>query len=484
MFLPGTFSAAIQSLANGFLQSFDRWTLLLPTACLAFCLAVLFLPHGKFVIGGPRAKPEFRRVTWVAMMFAAGMGAGLVFWGSAEPLIHMASPPPDLDIAPNSDEARWKALAITQFHWSLHAWAIYGVAAIAVGMALSGKGPLLPSRPFGGLPHWARRGIDITALVAVLFGLVASLGQGVFQVGAGLATISDGKIPEGIVAQIPFLLLLTTAYLVSAWLGLRRGIAILSNVNIALALALALYVFIVGPTGAIVSAFVDSALSYSANFAELSFRLRPEGEARDWTRAWSLTYFLWWVAWTPFVGVFLARISRGRSLREFVIAAVFVPSAMTLLWFAILGGAALAVQQTGRDLGISDFDTATLAAYVLLDELPLTTLMQGMTIALVTIFLITSADSGAYVLAMFTEETSSPSAGGRVFWGLVLAALTAAAILSEDGQSATRAMAVAGAIPLTFLLAAQGGVAGWRLFGPQSLASAITSSRERPDRAK
>lgn len=464
LLFPKAFSAGAQGVAGWFLVSFDLWTLLLPSACLLLCLVLLVHPAGRTVIGGEEAAPEFRFVTWAAMMFAAGMGAGLVFWGAAEPLILFVSPPPGSGIGPETAEARSQALAITQFHWALHAWAIYAVAAVAIGISQDFGQSVLPSRPFRLLPKPWRRGIDIVALIAVLFGLVASLGQGVFQVGAGIATVSGGAVPSAVITQISFLVLLTVAYLGSALLGLRRGIAILSNVNMVLALLLATYILVAGPTAASFATIGESFVSYLKALPQLSFDLRDEGAPRDWTRAWSLTYFLWWVAWTPFVGVFLARISRGRSVRSFMLAAVLIPSFATLVWFSVLGGAALSFQSAGTDLGVSDFATAPQATYRLLENLPLTTVMQSVTMILVAIFLVTSADSGAYVMAMFSEENRDPSQVGRLFWGGVLALLTGATVLSEGGQAATRALAVAGAIPLTFLLAAQGVAASWLLF--------------------
>ncbi|MEM6748054.1 MAG: BCCT family transporter [Pseudomonadota bacterium] len=466
MLAPASFGAFMEGAAGLFLRHFDLWTIVLPTACFILCVAVAVLPQGREVIGGRYAKPQFRTVTWIAMMFAAGMGSGLVFWGAAEPLIHLNVPPPGDGVEPGSVAARRQGLAITQFHWGLHAWAIYAVSAMAIGLSFSRGGLILPSAPFVGLSRKWRRVIDWAALVAVMFGIVASLGQGVFQVSAGLRVISNGAFPSSIGTQMLFLILMTAGYLASAWLGLRRGIAILSNINMAIAALLAAYILIAGPTGTILQTLWESTVAYLGSFAELSVSLRPEGAPRDWTRAWSLTYFLWWVAWTPFVGVFLARISRGRSLRSFVAAAVIVPTAASILWFSILGGAAIAQQQAGIDLGVSDFATAPQATYVMLKGLPLTTLWQAVTMVLIVIFIITSADSGAYVLAMFSERDADPSPGMRMYWGGVLAALTAAALLARAGQDTTRALAVAGSIPLTLLLAGQGAAMAWRLFRP------------------
>ncbi|MEM6912454.1 MAG: BCCT family transporter [Pseudomonadota bacterium] len=464
MLAPASFGALMETTSRVFLQYFDRWALFLPTACFVLCVVVAVLPQGREVIGGPDAKPQFRTVTWIAMMFAAGMGSGLVFWGAAEPLIHLNVPPPGTGVEAGTDAARQQALAITQFHWGLHAWSIYAVSAMAIGLSLRRGGLILPSAPFSRLPLLWQRAIDWAALIAVMFGIVASLGQGVFQASAGLRVISGAAVENAIGVQIGLLVFITIGYLASAWLGLRRGIAILSNINMIIAVLLASYILVAGPTLSILATIGESITAYLTSFAELSVSLRPEGDARDWTRAWTLTYLLWWIAWTPFVGVFLARISKGRSLRSFVVAAVVVPTIASILWFSILGGAAISQQQAGIDLGVRDFATAPQATYVLLEHLPLTALWQVITMVLIIFFLITSADSGAFVLAMFSERDADPSPESRVYWGGILAALAAAALLARGGQDTTRALAVAGSIPLTVLLAGQGAAMAWRLF--------------------
>jgi choline-glycine betaine transporter len=459
---PGPFSRALTALSTWYLQIFDGWTLFLASACLLFCAGLALTPLGRLKLGGENRQPEFGLLTWGGMMFAAGMGAGLVFWGAAEPLIHTVNPPPGEGLQPLSPEARRYGLALTQFHWGLHAWAIYGVAAVAIGLASAAHGSLMPSAPFGAMPRVARRAIDLIALVAVLFGLVASLGQGVFQMGAGLSVIGVGAEDPSAPRQLLLLFGIAVAYLASAILGLRRGIAVLSNVNIALALALAVFLLIAAPTSPVGRSLTESAVHYIGRFAEFSLTLREEGPARDWTRDWSLTYLLWWVAWTPFVGVFLARISRGRSVRSFITMAVLVPSLVTLLWFSVLGGAAIGLAEAHVDLGVDNFDTAPQATYALLGQLPFALPSSVLTLILVAIFLVTSADSGAYVLAMLSSTDESPGVGARLFWGVVLTILTGAAILSEGGQNVTRAMAVAGALPMTFLLAGQAGATLWR----------------------
>ncbi len=459
---PSLTIGAVQAAATWFLRVFDWLTLLVASGALIFCAGLAFSPIGDTRIGGEKARPEFRTVTWLAMLFAAGMGAGLVVWGAAEPLIHTLVPPPGVGEA-GSDAARREALAITQFHWSVHAWSIYAVAALAVAVGAIKGSAILPSTPFQGAPTPVRRTIDWVTLIAVIFGLVASLGQGAFQMGSGVSELSQTlglakiQLGDGLGTQMAILVLLTVAFMTSAAMGLRKGIAVLSNLNMVLSLMLAAFILVVGPTGAIFHTFWESLLAYGEAFWRLSTDIRPEGEGRAWTRGWSLTYFLWWVAWAPFVGVFVARISRGRRIREFILGVVLVPSFVTLVWFSILGGAALHFDSAGIDLGVTDFATAQSATYVVLAELPLAALSQLLTLLLVFVFLLTSADSGAYVLAMFSSAKPDPEIAERLYWGGVLAVLTGAALLSEGGQSVTRAFAVTGAIPLTLLLVVQAG---------------------------
>lgn len=480
LFAPGSFSAWVQLVAARFLDGFGGWTLFVSSACVVFCAAVLVAPHGRRLIGGEGAVPEFRLATWTAMMFAAGMGSGLVFWGAAEPVIHWLTPPPGEALTPRSAEARERALALTQFNWALHGWGVYAAAAIAIGLFMTRAGPILPSLPFTRLGPRARRAIDIAGLVAVLFGVVASLGQSVLLLGAGAEIVSGGGLPGGLGVQLVALLVIAAGYLGSAALGLRRGIAILSNVNAVVALVLAAWVLIAGPTGAILATAADSAAAYLSALPELSVNLREGGKPRTWTNAWSLTYFLWWIAWTPFVGVFLARISRGRSLRAFVLAAVVMPSLVTLAWFSILGGAAIEIQASGVDLGVRDFDTAPQATFRVLESYPLTRVFQIVAMALIAVFLVTSADSGAFVLAMFSEQKADPGVAARLYWGVVIAGLTAGAVLSQTGQDAMRALAVAGAMPLTFILFGQGAAATWRLWRGGRRVQPMSSDRSRP----
>ncbi|MEO1312144.1 MAG: BCCT family transporter, partial [Pseudomonadota bacterium] len=308
-----------------------------------------------------------------------------------------------------------------------------------------------------GAPRRLRRAIDWLALFAVIFGVVASVGQGALQMGAGLRRIGDFGGVSPVLMQTSVIVVLACVYLASAAGGLKRGIEPLSNLNLVLSGALLFFVAVAGPTGAILETATQSLSAYAAQIVPLSVDLRPEGPARAWTRDWTLTYLLWWVAWTPFVGVFIARISRGRTVREFVLGVVLVPTLLTWAWFSAFGGAALTAQfDAGVDLGVTDFATAPAAAYALLDTYAFTVATQALTVLLVFVFLITSADSGAYVLAMLSNGgDGEPPVAERLFWGVLIAILSAAALASGSGQNATRAFAVVGAIPLCILLAAQ-----------------------------
>lgn len=455
--LPGSVASAIQGFATWFLYHFDWLTLTIATGAIIACIAVAAGPWGKLKLGGPAASPDFSRGSWFAMLFAAGMGSGLVFWGAAEPLIFTLTPPPGGAEA-ESVAAMRDAYALTMFHWGLHAWAIYAVVALAVAYtALSTGRPLLPSAPFAGAPRWLRRLVDWLALFAVIFGVVASLGQGAFQMTAGFRLITGIEDVNPVIVQLGLLTVLTVVFLSSSLGGIRHGIKPLSNANMMLAIALVLFAFFAGNTGGVFSSLWEMGSAYVQQLIPLSAELRPEGAGRQWTRDWSLTYFLWWVAWTPFVGVFIARISKGRSLREFVIGVVLLPTIVTLVWFGVFGGVALDLQlEKGVDLGVRDFATAPAASYVLFAQLPLAEITQILVFLLVFIFLVTSADSGAYVMAMLSSEAAEvPPPVQRFFWGMILSLLTVGAILSRDGQDATRAMAVVGAIPLTFLMVLQ-----------------------------
>ncbi|MEM1103523.1 MAG: BCCT family transporter [Pseudomonadota bacterium] len=451
---PGPIADSLVAATQWFLGAFDWLILLTSSACVLACLGIAVSPMGALRLGGADARPEYGALSWFSMLFAAGMGAGLVFWGAAEPLIHTLQPPlSETPIAPA------EAMSIVLFHWTIHPWAIYAVSALAAGFfAYRHDAPLTPSAPLhslkGGDDRAAFRVIDWVALIAVLFGVVASLGQGVLQMGAGAAVILERSQPDNPLLLMAVLTVLGVVYLGSAASGLDRGIKPLSDLNMALCALMIVFVAATGQTLYMAELLWSGFLAYAGHFLSYSFDLGRLNDLGAWGRDWTLTSFLWWIAWGPFVGIFVARISKGRTLREFVLGVVIAPSLFSLVWFSVFGGAAIHAQLVeGLELGVDSFATAPLAAYALLENGPFALAAQIATFLLVFIFMVTSADSGAYVLGMFAGGgRRQPGVRERLFWGLVLAGFTAGALLSGEGQRATRAFAVAGAMPLLFLL--------------------------------
>jgi glycine betaine transporter len=302
------------------LQWFDWVFLLSVTVFIVLCLFLAFSGWGSLKLGQPDEEPEFSTVSWVAMLFAAGMGAGLLFWGVAEPLSHFMSTPPG-QVAMTPDAARW-ALVVTNLHWGVHAWGIYAMGALVLGYFGFRRGlPLLAGSPiryvfpgrfgkvFGGVA-------DLIAVLAVVFGLAGSLGMGVVQINYGLGEVF-GLDAESISLTLGVLAVLTGCYLISAATAIDKGIKLLSNLNTLIVVLLLVFVLLVGPTTFILSTFTTSLGDYLSNLVSLAFRLHPFSGESHWTRVWNLTYLIWWIAWVPFVGIFIARISRGRTIRTF-----------------------------------------------------------------------------------------------------------------------------------------------------------------------
>lgn len=472
---PGVVAQGLNTATQSVLALFGWAVLAASSGALVVCLIAALGPLGRMRVGGPGARPEFSRFAWLMMLFAAGMGTGLVFWGVAEPLIHALAPKPG---TPADADPRRASMAIVLLHWALHPWAIYGVGAIAIGHfgferareaganGSSIKGTQAHLRPSTalGLSGLGARAADVLALFAVIFGIVASLGQGVIQISAGLG----GGVVGGQGLGLVVLAVLFASYMASAATGLSRGIKWLSEINLALAVALLIFVFLVGPTVEAARTMLVAAGDYMARLPAMSVDVGATPVERQWARDWTLTYFLWWIAWIPFVGVFIARISYGRTIRELVTGVLLIPSLFTLAWYAVMGGAALHAQLVGgADFGVSDIVTAPLATFALLSDLPWAAVTRPLAMILVFVFLVTSADSGAFVLAMLSDEgEANPPVAERLFWGVAMAGLTAGALLTGGGQMTMRALAVAGGVPMLVMMVAMGArllAASWSL---------------------
>lgn len=472
--LPSEAIDGIIAFSRSFLARFDWLVLALSTACVLLCAVGCVGPWSRMRLGGPDARPDFSFASWVSMLFAAGMGAGLLFWGAAEPLIFVNGftrygPGLEGGVTGEALETTYiGARALVMFHWALHPWAIYAVSALAIGL-LAGRRrlPLLPSAGIVGLPKQAALPIDTIALLCVVFGITASLGQGVIQVQAGMTEVFDLQQAESLPGSYLIIVVLAVLFTASALGGIQHGIKPLSNLNSVLCTGIFL-VFAVsfGLWETLVSLWLFLS-AYAREFLTLSFTLPGASAAlegaREWSRAWSMTYLLWWVAWTPFVGVFIARISHGRTVRSFVLAVVLVPSIVTALWFAAVGGLALHVQENlPAGMGVSELADTAYATFRVAAAQEYGWWFGAAIIISVAIFIITSADSGSFVLAEFsTRKIGDPPQMVRASWGLLLALLTAFVVSSDQGQHATRSFAVVGAIPLMVILSLQWGSILW-----------------------
>src|SRR4051812_40507315 len=427
----------------------------------AFVVFVIWLAMGRFGdirLGNDDEEPEFRTVSWIAMMFSAGMGIGLMFYGVSEPLSHFVTPPPGTG-GENNPEAVQTAMATTLFHWTLHPWAIYAVVGLAIAYGVYRKGrvqlisaafePLLGSRANGP----AGKVIDMLAIFATLFGSAASLGLGALQIRSGLQIVT-GIGGTGNTVLIVIITILTIAFVLSAVSGIARGIQWLSNINMVLAITLAMFVFVVGPTIFILNVLPTSIGSYLADLPMMSARTGAEGSDVDtWLQSWTIFYWAWWVSWTPFVGMFIARISRGRTIRQFVAGALLVPSLVSLVWFAVFGGAAISVQQGGVDLAGEGSIEAQL--FSLLDQYPIATIASILVMVLVAIFFVSGADAASIVMGALSERgTIKPSRGTVIFWGVAMGAVALVMLLvgGEDALTGLQTITIIAALPFVLVM--------------------------------
>ncbi|RDY66249.1 MULTISPECIES: glycine betaine uptake BCCT transporter [Halobacillus] len=428
--------------------------LIVVTLFVLVCLTFLFTPLGRIKLGKKGEKPEFSRPTWIAMLFSAGMGIGIVFWGTAEPISHYAISSPTGETG--TDQAIKDAMRFTFFHWGIHAWAIYGIVALVLayfnfrhghaGLISATLKPLIGEKAAEGV---FGKVIDILAVIATVIGVATTLGFGAVQINGGLSYLFD--IPSGIVVQFIIVAIVTVLFMISAWTGLGKGIKILSNANMALAGLLFLLVFIVGPTMFILNIFTSSIGAYFQYLPTMSFRIAPlNQETREWINAWTIFYWAWWIAWSPFVGVFIARVSRGRSIREFVFTVLVVPSIIGFLWFATFGGTAIQLEHNAIDT-ISSLATEE-SLFGVFSNVPLGWLASIVAMTLIATFFITSADSGTFVLGMMTTGGSeTPGTSIKLTWGGLLSA-TALALLYTGGLQALQNTMIIAALPFSIIM--------------------------------
>jgi len=415
--------------------------------------------YGRIRIGGPDALPEFSTFSWYAMLISAGMGIGLMFWSVAEPIFHYASPSPMFDVPPQTAEAAQDALGLTYYHWGIHPWGIYALVGLSLAFFAYNRGlpltirsiffPLLGDRIYG---FWGNV-IDVLSVLATLFGLATSLGLGVKQVAAGLNYLFG--LPTTTWFMVVLIAVITFFAVLSIATGLDKGVKILSMANMYTAGAFMLFLLAVGPTVYILKAFTQNIGFYLQNLPRLSFWVETYygAEGSNWQNPWTIFYWGWWISWSPFVGMFIARISKGRTVREFILGVMIFPTLLSFLWMSSFGGSALWLQITGGADIVSavNKDVAT-ALFVMLESFPLTQLTSFIGIVLVTIFFVTSSDSGSLVVDHLTSggKLDSP-VPQRIFWG-VMEGVCAAALLMGGGLVALQSASIATGLPFTIVL--------------------------------
>ncbi len=424
---------------------------------LFFTLYFAFSKFGKIRLGGKNAVPEFKRGSWFSMLFSAGMGIGILFWSVAEPISHFTSPP---HASPETMEAARESIKTTFLHWGLHAWAIYTLVGLALAffsfnrdMPLAFRSifyPLLGDKVYG----WQGNLIDVMAVLATLFGLSTSLGLGVSQINAGLKHLFG--LPENLLVQIMLISGITGITIFSVVSGLNRGVKKLSELNINLGLVLLVFILIAGPSIFILDFYTESIGNYLNNFFQKSF-WTDSLEGTDWQNKWTIFYWAWWISWSPFVGMFIARISRGRTVREFVLSVLIVPTLLTFLWITAFGGSAIFFEINNiASIAAEIEENIAISIYVLFDSLPLSGIVNMIAVLLVISFFVTSSDSGSMVVDTFTSggKIKSPVTQ-RVFWAAMVGAV-AAILLTGGGLNALQTAAVTTGLPFAVVLIVMG----------------------------
>ena len=438
-------------------QSRGWFIMLLTSLIVIVVLGLAFSRYGNIRLGADDERPEFSTLSWLTMLFAAGMGVGLLFYGVAEPLTHFHI----IQTRVEADIAASHALTVTNFNWAIHAWSIYAITALVIAyFAYRKRLPGLVSTP---ITYAFRRGkwvkpvawvADLLAIYAIAIGLAGSIAIGVFQIQGGLQMLFNLDDMGGML-QYGVFVVLCIAFLFPLTVDLKSGMARLSNIAMAIVFLLMLYILLVGPTHFLMDGIVNSIGAYLSNIVQQSFATYPffEPEFKDWFHAWSLNYMVWWIAWAPFVGVFVARISRGRTIREFVLGVVFAPSMFSLFWFGVFGGIGIfGVLHTELPILDVAVNTPENTTFFVLEALPLSFLTGIATVVAAFLFLITSVVSAAFVLSMFsTGGDENPSVKIKLIWGGILAVLGLAMILTGDVET-VRAIIALGAMAFVFIL--------------------------------
>lgn len=456
---PETVSSVSSAALSWGLENFGWLFNVILVVCIIVMLGVAMSRYGNIKLGKDDEEPEYSRFSWVAMMFAAGIGVGIFFFGPSEPLEFYHSPPP-LTVEPHTEEALHRAVAQADFHWGFSPWALYALVggALAYSTYRRGRASLISSLfapilkrtdgPIG-------RTIDILAIVATLFGTAASLGIATLQIGEGISTLS-GFTPSMAVLLL-IILVLSVGFIISAVSGVSKGIRLLSNTNIMLTFLAIFFVFVTGPTLFLVNLLPSSILTYLDNFLDMSSRSLSWGpETLDFQAAWTVFYWAWWIAWAPFVGMFIARISRGRTIREFILVTIIVPTFVLMLAFAVFGGTAMDFARNNVP-GFDGSASAQQVLYNLIGELPFSGVVSALVIVILTIFFITSADSASVVMGtMASKGDPEPNKLVVVFFGVLMMGIAVVMLLTggEDALSGLQSLTILTAMPFVLIIIA------------------------------
>ncbi|MCM3501222.1 BCCT family transporter [Microbacterium sp. P26] len=461
LFFPTAAEATFATVQTFIVSTFNWYYVLIAAFFVVFALAMGFSRFGNIKLGQDDDEPEFSTMSWFALLFAAGMGIGLVFYGVSEPLSHFVSPRPGVEGTPA--EIAQQAMSQTFLHWGVHAWSIYVVLGLALAYAFHRRRrprtirwalePILGARLVQG--GWGNA-IDVAALVGTLFGVATSLGLGVIQISAGLDFL--GVVPPSIISQAIIIGIITGFVLFSLLSGVGKGMKWLSNINLVLAGLLMLFLLFVGPTEFLLRDVVQSIGNYIQSFVGLSFTVSAYAgdDGVAWQGAWTAFYWGWWISWAPFVGIFIARISRGRTVREFVVGVILVPTLVGILWFTVLGGTAIYGELTGTAsyTGPDGSVDVSTALFQMLENVPASGVLIVGFLILIAVFFVTSADSGALVMSMIaTGGEETPKKWVRVFFALATAVI-AFALLIAGGLNALQTAAISIALPFSIVLLA------------------------------
>ncbi|WNF38673.1 BCCT family transporter [Bacillaceae bacterium IKA-2] len=457
----GIFSpTSLQTTANHFLElmiSNFGWFYMIVTAFfIGFVIFLAISPYGKLRLGKPEDRPKYSYYTWIGMLFSAGIGVGFVFWGVAEPVLYYIDTP--LGVTPETAEAAQIGLRYAVFHWAFHPWAIFSIVGLALAYVQYRKDkpalissvfyPLIGNRVDGVFG----KSIDILAVIATSTGVATTFGLSAIQITGGLSHLTN--IPNTITTQLIIIFIVTILFIFSAASGLDKGIRILSVINLTVAGILLLFMITFGPTLFILESVVTTLGGYISNVIPMSLTMSPFSDS-VWLGAYTIFFWAWHISWAPFMGLFIARISKGRTIREFVIGVLVVPSLLGLVWFTAFGGTALhLIRTSGADIADVVLNNVELALFVTLSELPLGMVMSGIAVFLILIFFITSADSATYVLGVMTSKGSlTPAMSIKVIWGLLIAG-TASVLLLSGGLSGLQTASIVAALPFAVIMVA------------------------------